>query len=125
MSTFGLSELSDALLSFVRERDWEQFHSPKNLSMAISVEAAELAEHFLWTDPRATCDISAETREQVELEIADVFLYLLRMAQVMNIDLVAAACKKLEINATKYPADRVRGSSKKYSDYEKIQGNKT
>jgi dCTP diphosphatase len=74
-------QLSDALLGFVRERDWEQFHSPKNLSIAICVEAAELAEHFMWGDARATRDLTPEEREKIALEVADVFLYTLRMSQ--------------------------------------------
>jgi NTP pyrophosphatase (non-canonical NTP hydrolase) len=117
MSATELNQLSEALRAFAIERDWEQFHTPKNLSMAIMVEAAELAEHFLWTDSPSFEALSAAKRDEVELEIADVFLYLLRMSQILHVDLLAAARRKLEINEIKYPADRVRGSARKYTDY--------
>jgi dCTP diphosphatase len=117
MSALELDALAEALNSFVTARDWDQFHSPKNLSMAITIEAAELAEHFLWTDPRDPEELTPEKKEQVELEVADVFLYVLRLSQVMDIDLIAVARKKLAINETKYPADKVRGSAKKYSEF--------
>jgi NTP pyrophosphatase (non-canonical NTP hydrolase) len=116
MDSNELTDLSEALRNFAVERDWEQFHTLKNLSMAVMVEAAELAEHFLWQDGSPESLPSAK-RQEIELEIADVFLYILRMSQVMNVDLIRAARRKLEINAQKYPVDRVRGSSKKYTDY--------
>src|SRR5580658_2377352 len=117
MNESDLDQLTAALLEFVREREWEQFHSPKNLSMAICVEAAELAEHFIWTDARESMALNPEERGEVALEVADVFLYTLRMSQVMGIDLIATSRKKLDMNAVKYPADQVRGSAKRYSDY--------
>jgi dCTP diphosphatase len=109
MSALELDALSEALSAFVAARDWEQFHSPKNLSMAITVEAAGLAEYFVWTDSQDPETFSPEKREQVELQVADVFLYVLRLSQVMDIDLIAAARKKLALDETRYPADRVRG----------------
>lgn len=113
-----LDELRDRLREFVRERDWEQFHSPKNLAMAMIVEAAELVEHFQWLTEEQSIEIPPEKREEVAHEIADTFIYLLRMADVLNIDLIAAAHAKMDLNAQKYPADKVRGSNAKYTDYE-------
>lgn len=113
-----LDELRDRLREFVRERDWEQFHSPKNLAMAMIVEAAELVEHFQWLTEDESSDISPEKREEVAHEIADTFIYLLRMADVLNIDLIEAARAKMDLNAQKYPADKVRGSNAKYTEYD-------
>lgn len=113
-----LDELRDRLREFVRERDWEQFHSPKNLAMAMIVEAAELVEHFQWLTEDESSDISPEKREEVAHEIADTFIYLLRMADVLNIDLIDAAQAKMNLNAQKYPADKVRGSNAKYTEYD-------
>lgn len=113
-----LDELRDRLRVFVRERDWEQFHSPKNLAMAMIVEAAELVEHFQWLTEGESSDISPEKREEVAHEIADTFIYLLRMADVLNIDLIDAANAKMNLNAKKYPADKVRGSNAKYTEYD-------
>jgi dCTP diphosphatase len=113
-----LQALRDRLQAFVRERDWEQFHSPKNLAMAMIVEAAELVEHFQWMTEQQSRELPAEKREQVAHEIADTFIYLLRMADVLEIDLIAAAHAKMDLNAQKYPADRVRGSNAKYTEYE-------
>lgn len=107
----SLEELRSRLQTFVRERDWEQFHSPKNLAMAMIVEAAELVEHFQWLTEQESLEIPAEKREQVAHEIADTFVYLLRMADVLGIDLIAAANAKIELNAKKYPADKARGRS--------------
>ena len=112
-----LDQLRDRLREFVRERDWEQFHSPKNLAMAMIVEAAELVEHFQWLTEDQSKDIPAEKREQVAHEIADTFVYLLRRADVLGIDLIDAANAKITLNAQKYPADKVRGSNAKYTEY--------
>ena len=113
-----LDALRERLRGFVRERDWEQFHSPKNLAMAMIVEAAELVEHFQWMTEQESRAISAEKREQVSQEIADTFVYLLRMSDVLGIDLIDAAHAKMDLNAKKYPADKVRGSNAKYTEYE-------
>lgn len=112
-----LDALRERLRGFVRERDWEQFHSPKNLAMAMIVEAAELVEHFQWLTEQQSREVSAEKREQVAQEIADTFIYLLRMADVLGIDLIDAAHAKMDLNARKYPADKVRGSNAKYTEY--------
>jgi len=105
----SLVRLRDALRVFAAERDWEQFHAPKNLAIALSVEAAELLEHFQWSE-------SAADPAKVREELADVFLYLVRLADRLDVDLIAAARDKIELNAKKYPADKVRGSSRKYDE---------
>lgn len=112
-----LTEIRDKLRKFVAERDWDQFHSPKNLAMALSVEAAELLEHFQWLTQAQSSDLPAEKRKQVAQEMSDVLVYLVRLADKLNIDLVKEANEKLILNAEKYPADLVRGSAKKYTEY--------
>jgi NTP pyrophosphatase (non-canonical NTP hydrolase) len=109
----SLDDLRNQLRDFARARDWEQFHSPKNLSMALIVEAAELLEHFQWLTESQSQVLNPEKREQVAQELADVLLYLVRLADRLDIDLLDAAQRKLVINAHKYPADKVRGSAKK------------
>ena len=104
-----------ALRAFALERDWEQFHSPKNLALSVSIEAAELLEHFQWLTEAQSRDLSEEQRQQVGHEIADVLLYLLQLADKLDIDPVAAAHQKLAINAAKYPVDRAKGTSRKYT----------
>ncbi|MDR2220573.1 MAG: nucleotide pyrophosphohydrolase [Methylobacillus sp.] len=115
--TDRLNDLRDRLRAFVRERDWEQFHSPKNLAMAMIVEAAELVEHFQWMTEEESRTISPEKFEAVSHEIADTFVYLLRLSDVLGIDLVDAANAKITLNAQKYPAEKVRGSNAKYTEY--------
>src|SRR5271168_4885402 len=104
-----IAGLRDALRQFAAERDWDQFHTPKNLAMALSVEAAELLEHFQWLDADASSLLSDSVRKEVYLEVADVLLYLIRLADKLDIDVITAAKDKLAINAEKYPADKVRG----------------
>ncbi len=117
-NTDVLKALQVRLREFARERDWDQFHSPKNLAMALMAESAELVEHFQWlTEAQSTQLPDAKLRE-VELELADVFLYLLRLADKLNVDLLDAAAHKIDLNARKYPADKVRGLSKKYNEYD-------
>ncbi len=113
-----LEALRDRLREFVRERDWEQFHSPKNLAMAMIVEAAELVEHFQWATEQESRELSAEKRERVAHELADTFVYLLRIADVLEIDLIDAANAKIDLNAKKYPVEKVRGSNAKYTEYQ-------
>jgi dCTP diphosphatase len=102
---------------FVVERDWDQFHTPKNLSMALIVEAAEMVEHFQWLTEEQSCKLSQEKLAEVELELADIQIYLISLAEKLQLDLIAAVDKKLVLNARKYPAEQVRGSSKKYTEY--------
>jgi len=109
--------LRDKLRTFAGARDWEQFHSPKNLSMALMVEAAELMEHFQWLTETQSGNLPEEKTAAVAEELADVLLYLVRLSDKLGVDLREAALHKLEKNAVKYPADKVRGSAKKYSEY--------
>jgi len=111
-----MKSLSEAVDAFAEERDWSQFHSPKNLSMALMVEAAELMEHFQWRTEAESANLSAEQRQAVAEELADVLIYLTRLASRLNIDLDEAAWAKLDLNKRKYPVDKARGSAKKYSE---------
>ena len=114
----ALRALQHRIAAFAAARDWEPFHSPKNLAMALSVEAAELVEEFQWLTEEQSRALDAERRERVRLELADVFIYLLRIADKLGVDLVAAANDKIVLNEKKYPAERVRGDARKYSDYD-------
>jgi len=109
--------LRDKLRTFAEARDWDQFHSPKNLSMALMVEVAELMEHFQWLTEAQSFDLATENKNAVSEELADILLYLVRLSDKLGVDLLEAALHKLEKNAVKYPAEQVRGSAKKYSDY--------
>ena len=111
-----LQILTEALRDFARARDWEQFHSPKNLASALAVEAAELLEHFQWLTEAQSRDLPADKRAEVGAEAADVLLYLLQLCDKLGIDLAEAARAKLKVNAEKYPAERARGSSRKYTE---------
>ncbi len=112
-----LEQLKIRLREFAAERDWDQFHSPKNLSMALIGEAAELVEHFQWQTQAQSNSVSEEQLSEIELELADILLYLVRLADKLNVDLLRAAFKKIDINAQKYPAHIVRGKSDKYTAY--------
>jgi len=114
----SLVELRQKIDAFVNERDWAQFHSPKNLAMAMIVEAAELVEHFQWDTIQESYDLSAEKRQEVAHELADTFVYLLRLAEVTGIDLIQAANDKIALNALKYPVDKAKGSNAKYTVYQ-------
>jgi dCTP diphosphatase len=111
----SLAALRVRLRGFVAERDWDKFHNPKNLAMALVAEAGELVEHFQWLTAEQADGLSPEAREEVEHEIADVLIYLVELADRLNIDPLAAAEKKLAINAAKYPAEKARGRATKYS----------
>lgn len=113
-----LEDLQQRLLDFARERDWEQFHAPKNLAMALAVEAGELMEHFIWLDAAQSAALHDEKLDEVALEIADVFIYTVRLAGRLGIDLDEMVQRKIRLNEEKYPADRVRGSAKKYNEYQ-------
>ncbi len=112
-----MNTLRDALRKFAAERDWDQFHSPKNLAIALSVEASELLEHFQWLTEAQSASLAPEKREEVRDEMADVLLYLVRLADKLEVDLADAAEQKIAKNAQKYPAAQVRGSMKKYTEY--------
>jgi NTP pyrophosphatase (non-canonical NTP hydrolase) len=109
-----LAELSRLLAAFVSERDWDQFHTPKNLAMALSAEAGELLEHFMWLTPEQSLALPGDVRDEAALEMADVLLFLLRLAQKLDVDLLATAERKLALNAIKYPVDKSRGRATKY-----------
>jgi dCTP diphosphatase len=111
-------QLKEQLRQFAAERHWDQFHSPKNLSMALIAEVAELLEHFQWMTEEQSRNLSPEKLAEIELELADIQIYLVRLADKLHLDVMAAVKKKLALNAQKYPADKVRGSSKKYTEYE-------
>jgi dCTP diphosphatase len=111
-----LLELRNVLRQFASDRDWDKFHSPKNLAIALSVEAAELLEHFQWMSDAESADLSVATCIRVREELADVLLYLIRLADKLNVDLANAAAEKIQINASKYPVAKARGTSKKYTD---------
>lgn len=115
----ALASLQQRLADFARARDWEQFHSPKNLSMALIAEAAELIEHFQWLSDEQSRQLSAEKLEEVRLELADIQIYLIRIADMLDVDLIQAAWDKIEINEERYPAEKVRGDARRASEYEK------
>ena len=110
-----LESLKLCLREFAKDRDWDQFHSPKNFSMAIIVECAELVEHFQWLTDEQSKNLPADTLEEVRLEIADIFLYLIRLADKLDVDLVKAANDKIKLNAEKYPIDKAKGLATKYT----------
>jgi dCTP diphosphatase len=117
-ATATFAELKTRILAFARERDWEQFHAPKNLSMALAAEAAELMEHFLWATPEQSQAIVRDPvkRRRIEEEIADVAIYALEFANVTGIDLAAAMEAKMAANALKYPVEKARGRAEKYDE---------
>lgn len=114
----SLDKLKTRLARFAAERDWEQFHAPKNLSMALIAEAAELVEHFQWLSLEQSDDLPGETWEEVRLELADIFIYLIRIADRLDVDLIQAANDKTDINERRYPVDKVRGSARRAEEYD-------
>jgi NTP pyrophosphatase (non-canonical NTP hydrolase) len=111
-----MEELIRQIREFARERDWEEFHSPKNLAMALSVEVAEIAEHFQWLTQTESNNLDCGKLAEVEEEIADVLIYLTRLADRLGIDPIEAARKKMQINAKKYPVEKSKGKASKYSE---------
>jgi NTP pyrophosphatase (non-canonical NTP hydrolase) len=112
-----LARLRELVREFVNERDWDQFHTPKNLSAALSVEAAELLEHFQWLHTGRPEELGAAKLGEVRHEMADVLVYLVRLADKLDVDLMAAVQEKMVLNRAKYPADKVRGDARKYHEY--------
>lgn len=110
-----MKDLRQKLREFAKARDWDQFHSPKNLAMALSVEVAELVEHFQWLTQEQSYVADPEKREAIREEIGDILIYLVRLADKLGIDPLEAARDKVAVNERKYPADAVRGSAKKYN----------
>ncbi len=117
-STTTLSQLKDRVLAFARERDWEQFHSPKNLSMALAAEAGELMEHFLWASPGESSEVALQPQKRARIgeELADVVIYALEFANATGLDIAANIEAKMQANARKYPIDKARGRSAKYTE---------
>jgi NTP pyrophosphatase (non-canonical NTP hydrolase) len=114
----SLDDLNARLLAFARERDWEQFHSPKNLSMALAGEAGELLEHFQWLSEAQSAALDAEKKDLVALEMADILIYLIRLAERLDVDLIDATYRKIGVNQARYPKDRVRGDARRAEEYE-------
>ncbi len=110
-----IQRLQEILTQFALERDWDQFHSPKNLSMALSIEASELMELFLWKTEEESFKLVHEAKTSLKEEMADVFLYLLRLASILEIDLVEASLEKIQINRERYPIDLSKGNHKKHT----------
>ncbi|OYO32040.1 nucleotide pyrophosphohydrolase [Janthinobacterium sp. PC23-8] len=113
----SLLDIRDRLAAFAQERDWDQFHTPKNLAMALSVEVAELVEHYQWLPTGADAELDDARRAGIRHELADVLMYLVRLADKSGVDLHAAVLEKMALNAVKYPAGQVRGDARKYSEY--------
>ena len=111
-----IDNLRNQLRTFAAERDWDQFHSPKNLASALAVEAAELLENFQWLTEAESQQLPPEALAAVRAEVADVLLYLIRISDKLGIDLIAAANAKIQLNGEKYPVDKARGNSKKYTE---------
>lgn len=116
----GLDPLRLRLRQFAQARDWDQFHSPKNLSMALIAEAAELVEHFQWLTEEQSRSLPPERAQEVALELADILIYLIRIADKLGVDLIASAHRKIALNETRYPADKVRGSARRATEYDKL-----
>ncbi|RTZ63098.1 MAG: nucleotide pyrophosphohydrolase [Aquificaceae bacterium] len=110
-----LEAIKIRLQEFAKERDWDQFHSPKNFSMALIVECAELVEHFQWLTDEQSKNLSAETLDEVSLEMADIMMYLIRLADKLDIDLLQAVDRKIGLNAIKYPIEKAKGVATKYN----------
>lgn len=117
-SATTLADLKTRVLAFVRERDWEQFHTPKNLSMALAAEAGELMEHFLWATPEASRAIAADPAKRAKIadELADVVIYAIEFANMTGLDISAAIEAKMVANAQKYPVEKAKGRSEKYTE---------
>ena len=110
-----LESIKLRLRSFAKERDWDQFHSPKNFSMALIVECAELVEHFQWLTDEQSKRLPADTLDEVSLEMADILIYLIRLSDKLDVDLLEAVDRKIGLNAKKYPVDKSKGLAIKYN----------
>jgi NTP pyrophosphatase (non-canonical NTP hydrolase) len=117
-ATTTLAELKACILAFAREREWEQFHSPKNLSMALAAETGELMEHFLWGTPEESSRVAADPlkRARIAEELADVVIYALEFANATGLDVAASIQAKMEANGRKYPVEKARGRADKYTE---------
>ena len=113
-----MENLKRVIRQFVKERDWEQFHSPKNLAMALSVEIAEIVEHFQWLTQEQSRNLPPEKVREVAQEIGDVMIYLVELSDQLGVNPIEAATKKVGSNSSKYPADLVKGKAAKYTEYQ-------
>ena len=112
-----LEQLRERLARFASDRDWDQFHSPKNLSMALIAEAAELVEHFQWLSEEESRNLPAGKQEEVAMELADILIFLIRIADKLGVDLADTAWQKIQVNETRYPVELTKGSAKRASEY--------
>lgn len=115
----SLNEIKLRLREFAEARDWDQFHSPKNLSMALSAEVAEILEYFQWLTEEESNNLPQNKLDEVKTELADTLIYLIRLSDKLDIDLLAAAKNKIELNKLKYPVDKAKGNAKKYTELNK------
>ncbi len=113
-----LTSLKQKLRIFSEDRDWDQFHSPKNLSMALIVEVAELVEHFQWLTEEQSRTLSEEKLGEVKEELADILIYLVRLADTLDVDILRAAGEKIEKNRTRYPIEKAKGNADKYTKFD-------
>jgi len=118
MSEQNVQDLSRRLAEFARVRDWEQFHSPKNLAMALAGESGELLEHFQWLSEQQSAELDGPKKEAVALEMADIFIYLLRLAERLDVDVLDAAYRKMALNEARYPAEKVKGDARRAEEYD-------
>ena len=114
----SIDQLNERLLRCARERDWEQFHSPKNLAMALAGEAGELLEHFQWLTEEESENLPENKKQAVAMELADILIYLVRLSQRLDIDLMDAAWQKISLNEKRYPVDKVKGDARRAEEYE-------
>ena len=112
-----LEQLRERLARFASDREWDQFHSPKNLSMALIAEAAELVEHFQWLSEEESRNLPADKQEEVAMELADILIFLIRIADKLGVDLTDTAWQKIQVNETRYPVELTKGSAKRASEY--------
>jgi len=117
MKNDSLDQLRQNLANFAADRDWDQFHSPKNLSMALIAECAELIEHFQWLTEEQSSELSVDKKQAVGLEMADILIYLVRIADKLDIDLITMANEKIHLNETRFPIDKVRGKAGRGVDF--------
>lgn len=115
----SLNKIKQLLRDFAKARDWDQFHSPKNLSMALSVEVSEIIEHFQWLTEEQSNNMPKNKLDDVEIELADTLIYLVRLADKLDIDLLVAATNKIKANECKYPVNKAKGNAKKYTELNK------
>jgi NTP pyrophosphatase (non-canonical NTP hydrolase) len=118
MPTQDLDDLSRRLAEFARVRDWEQFHSPKNLAMALAGETGELLEHFQWLTEEQSAKLPEDKKDAVAFELADILIYLLRLGERLDVDILDAAYRKMALNETRYPAEKVKGDARRADEYD-------